>query len=84
VLVPLVLISAFLMIVIPIYNLINDLQQKAARAESIQTKRQILQQAATNVACFFFTFLCLPYFILSPLSTSASLPFIQGIWWQLH
>jgi hypothetical protein len=56
VLVPLVLISAFLMIRYSYYNLINDLQQKAAQGLNQFNNGQILQQAATNVAIAFFYF----------------------------
>lgn len=56
VLVPLVLASAFLMIRYSYYNLINDLQQKAAQGLTQFNHGQILQQAAVNVAIAFFYF----------------------------
>ncbi len=56
VLVPLVLISAFLMIRYSYYISVKDLQQKAAQGLNQFSHNQILQQAAINVAIAFFYF----------------------------
>ncbi len=56
VLVPLILVSAFLMIRYSYYNLVYDLQQKAAQGLNQFNNDQILHQAAADVAIAFFYF----------------------------
>lgn len=56
VLVPLVLISAFLMIRYSYYISVNDLQQKAAQGLNQFDNNLVLRQAAINIAIAFFYF----------------------------
>ena len=69
VLVPLVLISAFLMIRYSYYNLINDLQQKAVQGLNQFTNNQVLQQAAVYEAiAFFYLFWFITFYSLAILN----------------
>jgi hypothetical protein len=81
-LVPLVLVSGFLMIRLSYYRVLDDLHQKAAAGLNQFNNEQILKQAAAYEAiAFFWLFLCVVKF--PGCSTSDGQPAAKpGLWWQ--